>query len=80
MPKKLTTITMNDREPMEKGKRRKLTILTTNKIEAMARTPMKARPKMSQDEIISTENVERHQKKLNAHLKMAKARKGKRRI
>jgi hypothetical protein len=77
MPKKLTTITMNDRKPMEKGKRRKLTILTTNKVEAASPAPMKARPKMSQDTIISTGNVEKHQKKLDKHLKMAKARAGK---
>jgi hypothetical protein len=78
MTKKLNIITMNDRKPIEKGKRRKLTILTTNKIEAEARAPMKARPKISQDEIISTENVERHQKKLDAQLRMKKARKAKR--
>ena len=77
MPKELNIITMNDRKPIKKGKKRKLTILTTNKIEAQSPAPMKARPKINQDEIISTENVERHQRKLAAHLKMAKARKGK---
>ncbi len=74
MTKKLNIVTTNEQSPTERMKPKKLDILTTNKINAPPRPPMKSRPVMNADEIITTGNIEKHQKKNKAIKLMAKAR------